>query len=109
MFMTWSLSACHPGLELWTVPGPRVLLVCSAFFPRYRPSLGWADDLGALSWDDDTMVAAYVPPRMIPMLVWCDGRLDVGASIRRWMQAGCASMVSFACYTCDLEVDVLGC
>ena len=109
LVMTYSASACG-RMEFWTAPDEdpmRSLMVCPAWFQRYQPRLGLADSLGALADAPDTMVAMYIPASRAAKLAWNNERLDVAATIRGWLGVG-QRLVTFGCYTAELEADIMG-
>jgi hypothetical protein len=118
--MTYSPSACGLGMKFWSemfqfdeMPGRRrALLVIPAWFPRYDPRLGCGDDREPLADGPDTTVAIYAPPSFLAVMTFWGGRLNVAATIARWL--GPASplvhtpkrIISFGAYTAELEVDI---
>ena len=106
--MTYSNGACGK-LEFWTLPDtypPRTLVVAPAWFAHYRPRRGLADTLDALADVPDTMLAMYLPAPFAASLRWEEGKVDGSATISGWL-SGRGRLVSFACYTGELEADIL--
>ena len=116
VIMTWSSFACLGGIEFKTFPRrlSRCLTVHSAFFRAYRPRKGTVSDLGALGGcGEDTMVAILAPPSLTRTIQYADdGRIDVSATIAVWLHGTQESyplnkLTTLACYTAELELDVL--
>ena len=106
--MTYSNGACG-RLEFWTLPDtypPRTLVVAPAWFAHYRPRRGLADALHALADELDTMVAMYLPAPFAASLRYKADKLDCSATISAWLSDDKRRIVSFACYTGELEADI---
>jgi hypothetical protein len=106
--MTFSASACG-RLEWWTTneeTSGRILMVAPAWFRYYRPRLGLACELTPLADSPDTMVALYLPARLIPNICWEVGKVDVAASIAAWIRPT-EKILTLGAYTAELEVDLL--
>lgn len=116
--LTYSASACG-CLEYWLnkYEDDRVLVVGRAWFALCRPRCGAADYVDRVGHcqscgPPDTMVAMYAPPRLMGLMASCwnlQGQLDVAAVIRKWMCSSQGTLLTFATYTAELEVDVCGC
>ena len=108
--MTFSLSACR-RLEWWTdkdEKSGRILMVTPAWFKTYRPQKGLSAELTPLADTPDTMVALYLPAKLIPDICWTAGKMDVAASIANWMlERPQDTILTLAAYTADLEMDLL--
>ena len=106
--MTYSNGACG-RLEFWTLPDtypPRTLVVAPAWFAHYRPRRGLANTLDALADVPDTMVAMYLPAPFAASLRYKADKLDCSATISAWLSDDKRRIVSFACYTGELEADI---
>ena len=106
--MTYSNGACGK-LEYWTLPDtypPRTLVVAPAWFAHYRPRRGLANTLDALADVPDTMVAMYLPAPFAASLRYKADKLDCSATISAWLSDDKRRIVSFACYTGELEADI---
>ena len=121
--MTFSQSACtflteegyKKGLEWWTVPkldSHRVLMVAPAWFQRYQPSKGLAENNAMLAADPekpDTMVAIFAPTSFMAKLEWRPealNKLDLAATVLNWLRQSGKQLVTFGAFTCDLELDI---
>ena len=121
--MTFSQSACiffteegyKKGLEWWTVTKPgshRVLMVAPAWFQRYQPSKGLAENNTMLAADPekpDTMVAIFAPPSWMAKLEWRPealNKLDLAATVLNWLRHSGKQLVTFGAFTGELEVDI---
>ena len=106
--MTWSLSACG-RLDFWT-DGPcslRCLIVARATFDTYRPRRGLDNELSCLADEEDTMLALFLRPDLLDYLVLKKGVLDGAASLAALASLGKQHLVTYSCYTCELELDVV--
>ena len=106
--MTYSNGACG-RLEFWTLPDtypPRTLVVAPAWFAHYRPRRGLANTQEALADVPDTMVAMYLPAPFAASLRYKADKLDCSATISAWLSDDKRRIVSFACYTGELEADI---
>ena len=106
--MTYSNGACG-RLEFWTLPDtypPRTLVVAPAWFAHYRPRRGLANTLDALADVSDTMVAMYLPAPFAASLRYKEDKLDCSATISAWLSGDERRIVSFSCYTGELEADI---
>ena len=106
--MTWSLSACR-RLEFWAdAPcSRRCLVVARATFGTYRPRRGCASDLSALADEADTMLTLFLRPELLDKLVIVDDVLDGAATLAALASHGKQHLVTYSCYTCELELDVV--
>ena len=106
--MTYSNGACG-RLEFWTLLDtypPRTLVVAPAWFAHYRPRRGLADALHVLADEPDTMLAMNLPAPFAASLRWKEDKVDGSATISGWL-SGPSRLVSFACYTGELEAEIL--
>ena len=106
--MTYSNGACG-RLEFWTLPDtypPRTLVVAPAWFAHYRPRRGLANTLDTLADVPDTMVAMYLPAPFAASLRYKADKLDCSATISAWLSHDKRRLVSFGCYTAELEADI---
>ena len=109
--MTFSRSACT-CLEWWTdsrEKSGRILMVTPAWFDTYRPRLWFSNGLAPHADAADTMVAVFLPAKLIPGICWIKGKMDVAASIVNWISfQPKKTIVTLGTYTAELEVDLLG-
>ena len=105
--MTWSLSACG-RLDFWTdaLCSRRCLIVARATFDTYRPRVG-DNELSCLADEEDTMLALFLRPNLLDYLVRKKGVLDGAASLAALASLGKQHLVTYSCYTCELELDVV--
>ena len=102
--MPWSLGACR-RLEFWT-DAPctqRCLVITRATFPNYRARLG----LTKLADEEDTMLALFLRPQLLRSLVFKGDILDGAATIASLASLGRQHLVTYSCYTGELELDVV--
>ena len=106
--MTWSLSACG-RLDFWTdAPcSRRCLVVARATFDTYRPRRGLDNELSCLADEEDTMLALFLRPKLLYKLVIKDDVLDGAATLAALASLGKQHLVTYSCYTCELELDVV--
>ena len=113
--MTHAASACG-RLEFWTLPHDhepptRILVVAPAYFSQYKPRRGHQHTLQRLSYtdSDDTMVAMYLPSKMMATLQYRDFQIDVAASIRAWTRPRpdpTPRVITFGAFTAELEANI---
>ena len=106
--MTWNLNACR-RLEFWTdAPcSQRCLVVTRATFPNDRPRPGYAQELTKLTDKEDTMLALFLRPQLLRSLVFKGDVLDGAATIASLASLGRQHLVTYSCYTGELELDVV--
>ena len=107
--MTFSQSAC--GLiewwSDWEVFPSRTFLLAPAWFRKYRPRRGLADDLGPLADKPDTVVAIFAPASFMKAIRWRGEQLDATATIIAWLRVSDSKrLVTFGAYTGELESDI---